>query len=605
MAVEALERDWHFIRPGGATRLPRRYLFLDTEATRDTSEGVERQRFACAVTCAVWGEKGDPRQERWMTFDDPTLLWDYVDSFTRKGRRTVLWAHNLGYDVRISDALRELPRLGWRLETHNLSSRSVWLTWVKDEARLDMVDSASVFPHKLATVGKLVGLGKRELPVSADRGVGLFSRCWSDVEILRTAILAYLEWIEEEDLGGFRPTGAAQAWAAFKRKFAPKGLLVHGDTWALRAERRAMWTGRCEAYWHGELNKQVVHEWDFEMAYPRIAQTEDVPVRLVGPMPEDFNWHGALTSKYTTILAECDIETSVPVVPAAHAGNVLWPVGRFRTTLWAPEIKLALDEGAKVHIVQAWLYRKGPALKQWAQWVTEQVRETGQDGPGWKHAVLKYWSRALIGRFAMTHARWEWSYDSPWDRICVIQGWDRTTKTTFQELQIGRDVWENRGQVEWQDSMPMVTGYVQSVCRVWMWRLLRAVPDQATLYCDTDSILVTDQHRVEMETIANEHPEWGLRLKRSWDGFACWGPHQFRTGHMVRVSGIPRTAERVDADHFAGQVWDTLQGSLLRATPDQVVVRPRVWHLSRVDKRRTGPPLGWTSPISLPPDQPP
>lgn len=599
MAVEALDREWHVLKPGGQTRMPRRHLFLDCEAFRETENGLERQRFACAVTCATWGEKGAARKEQWMTFDDPSLLWSHIDGFTRKGTRTVVWAHNLGYDIRISDALHELPRLGWRLQTHNLSTRTVWLTWKRGSTRLDMVDSASVFPHKLATLGKLVGLGKLSLPVDPGRGVGLVSRCWRDVEILRTAVLSYLDWIEAGDLGSFRPTGAAQAWAAFRRKFCPPGLLVHGDVVALRAERRAMWTGRCEAYWHGELERQVVHEWDFEMAYPRIAASHNVPVRYVGPMLEDFDWRATLDSPFTTILAEVDVETELPVVPTSFAGNVVWPGGRFRTTLWAPEIKLALDSGAKVHIVQAWVYRKGPALKRWAEWVMEQVRETGQNGPGWKHAVLKYWSRALVGRFAMTHARWEYAYDSPWDRICVTQGWDRTTGTEFQELQIGRDVWENRGQVEWRDSMPMVTGYIQSVCRVWMWELLQAVPDHATLYCDTDSILVTDSHASEMTTVSNKHPEWGLRLKRSWDGFACWGPHQFRTGRMLRVSGIPKTASRVDDDHFAGEVWDTLHGSLLRATPDQVVVRPRVWHLSKVDKRRVGPALGWTRPVRV------
>lgn len=605
MGVEAIEREWHLVGRGGATLMPRRFIFLDAEAVRTTEQAVERQTFGCAVTCGVWGDKGDKRREAWMTFDDYELLWNYVDSFTRKGTRTVLWAHNLAYDVRITSALRELPRLGWKLETHNLAARTVWLTWRKGTARLDMTDSASIFPAKLATVGKLFGVGKLPLPKVDSGGVGLFSRCWRDVEILRTAILSYLDWIETEDLGTFRSTGAAQAWAAFRRKFVGPPLLVHGDTLALRAERRAMWTGRCEAYWHGELERQVIHEWDFSLAYPRIAASHSVPVRLVAPIPPDFNWLGALDSPHQTILAEVDITTELPVVPVAHDGQIVWPTGRFRTTLWGPEIKLAIDEGAQVSLVDGYLYRKGPALKGWAEWIIAAIDEAAKGREAWKAVVLKHWSRALIGRFAMTHARWEYAYESPWDRICTVQGWDRTTSTPFQELQIGHDVWENRGQVEWRDSMPMVTGYIQSVCRVWLWRLLRAVPERATLYCDTDSILVTDQHAAAVDEIAQAHPEWGLRMKRSWSGFAFWGPHQFRTGQMLRVSGVPRDAAKIDADTVAGVVWETLAGSLARATADQVVIRPRVWHLSKVDRRRIGPRIGWTRPLCLPEAEPP
>lgn len=599
------ERVWHWLTPGGSTRLPRRHIFLDTESYFDVRGSQRHQRFAVAVTCATWGDKGHNRQQQWMTWDDPALLWNYVDGVTRPNQRTVLWTHNLGYDVRIADGLRELPRLGWRLQTHNLSARGAWLTWTKEDRRLDMVDSISVFPAPLSTVGKLLGIGKLPLPPDGVGGVGLFARCWRDVEILKTGVEAYLEWLETEDLGSFRASGAAQAWAAFRRKFLPKGLLVHADAEALAAERRAMWTGRCEAYWHGELGFQVVHEWDFTAAYPEIARQVDVPMRFVGELPNLDDYALYIDNPRTTILAEVDIETSVPVVPAAHAGNVLWPVGRFRTTLWAPEIRLAIAEGATVTPVRVWLYRTGPALKEWAEWTLGELDRAGRDGPTWKALVLKHWSRALIGRLAMTYTNWEYQYDVPFDQFGLIHGWDRDSEQHFRQLQIGQDVWEDKGQTEWRDSMPQITGFVQSECRVRMYKLIKAAPEQAVLYCDTDSILVTDMHVAAMQQVANDHPEWRLRLKRSWQGFALWGPHQFKTGQMLRTSGVPKTAVQVGQDDFRGEVWDTLEGSLSRGMPDRVVIRSRVWHLNKVDVRRDGPALGWTRPVRLPEDQPP
>jgi hypothetical protein len=590
---------WHYVKPNETTRVPRRHIFLDTEAHRDRVPGGEEQRWAIAVACFRVARPDRPAHEHWSTWDDPEIMWKEIDQWCGASGRTILWTHNLGYDSRISEMFTVLPRHGWRLMAHNLVGKGTWLIWRKNRTTLTMCDSASVFPTTLGKVGTTLGLSKLPLPTEDSRCVGLYSRCWRDVEILRTGIVAYLEWLEHEDLGNWQLTGAGQSWAAFRHKFMDRRLLVHADTEALAAERRAMWTGRCEAYWHGEIGYQVVHEWDFTLAYARIAQQTAVPVRLLGPMPDDYPWRQILTSTATALLAEVRVTTRLPVVPASQDGRILWPVGTFTTTLWDVEIRAALDAGASVEVVHGWLYHKAPALRKWADWVVDQLARVERGEGTWHYLVLKHWARALIGRFAMTYTRWdEWAH-SPQSLVRAHDVYDRTTGETFRTVQIGQTMWRDAGMEEWSESMPMVTGYVQAVCRVRYWDLYRAAPPGSVLYGDTDSILVTDQHSAAIGEIAAAHPEWGLRLKRSWQGFAVWGPRQIRTGELVRVSGVPRSAARTDRHTFAGEVWETLPGALARGHAGQVVIRDRVWHIRGVDRRRAGPEIGWTHPIEL------
>lgn len=597
-------RQWHYIRPNETTRVPRSHIFVDTEAAMTRTPYGHIQQWAIGVAC-FRDQRPDRRaRERWETFDDPLLMWRAVDTWVGKSGRTILWCHNLGYDARISEMFELLPSMGWMLVAHNLVGKGCWLMWRKGRASLTMVDSASVFPCELLRVGNAIGLPKLPLPSTVDNGVGLYSRCWRDVEILRGAILQYLDWLEREDLGNWQLTGAGQSWATFRHRFMDKRLLVHDDVDALRAERRAMWTGRCEAYWHGELGFQVVHEWDLSLAYPRIARETNVPVRLLGPMPRDYPWQQQLSSTGTAILATCTVTTEVPVVPTVHDGRIVWPVGRFNTTLWDVELKAAIDAGATVTIHEGWLYHKAPALKKWGEWVVGQLEDMGDGDGGWRYIVLKHWARALIGRFAMTYTRWDEWATHPIPNVRAMDVYDRRTGETFRTVQIGQTMWRDSGPEEWQNSMPMVTGYIQACARVRLWQIMQECPPGSVLYVDTDSVLVTDMHSAALAEVARRHPEWGLRLKRSWQGFAIWGPRQIRTGSMIRVSGVPKGAVRAGKRTFRGQIWETLPGSLVRGHGMAVHTHDREWQIKGVDHRRVGPPIGWTEPHRLPYPEP-
>jgi len=592
-------RVWHYIKPNETTRIPRRHIFLDTESVQTKVMTGAIQTWRLGVACFRIAEKGRKPRETWGEYLDPGELWAAVTDFARKDSRTVVWAHNMGYDIRISEAFTRLPALGWRLDSHNLAPRGTWATWRRDTATLVMVDSASIYPTTLAAVGKAFGLAKEDLPQWTDDADVWMRRCRVDVEILRIAIITYLDWLETEDLGNWQLTGAGQSWAIFRHRFLSCKMLVHNDLDALAAERRALWTGRCEAYWHGTLDGQVIHEWDFSLAYARIAQTSPVPVRLVGPMPPGYPWRSILDSDKTALLACVTVTTDVPVVPTHHDGRILWPVGRFETTLWDVEIGAALRAGAVVEVHSGWLYRLRPALHEWAKWLIDQMEDRPQETPTWRKLILKHHARALIGRMAMTYTSWEkeGEVDDPILRRSTV--YDRDSGESWEMMQLGGTVWRDMGRTEWAQSMPMVTGYVQAIARVRLWDVMQALPREALLYVDTDSILVTDRWEPTIAAIAATPAGAGLRLKRSWDGFAIYGPRQIRTGVENRFSGIPKRARRTGRHTYSGEIWESVSASLRSGAANRVVTRDREWTLKGVDRRRTGPDLGWTNAIRV------
>lgn len=593
------DRVFHYVKRGDSARIPRRHIFLDTESVSERTRTGRRQRWRVGVAAHRIAEKNRPVRESLAVHDDPESLWRSVSEVTRGRNRTVLWAHNLGYDVRIADAFTVLPALGWRCIQHNLANRGTWLHWKRGEATLLMVDSQAVFPVPLQTLAIARGVSKIQLPGEDDDRALWVARCTRDVEILRDAMVDYLAWLEAENLGSWQLTGAGQSYAAFRSRFLTHSMLVHADVDALSAERRAMWTGRCEAYWRGRTGRVGVEEWDLSLAYARIARDSYVPTRFIGEIDPRTDLKGLLGRRCYAVLADVEIETSVPVAPCKVDGRVAWPVGSFRTTLWGPELALALEVGATVQPSRIWLYQATPALKQWAEWIIDGLESKDGTIPGWLYIVLKHWARALIGRFGMQYTEWL-SYGVTSDlRLLHSDVYDTTTGETYSLSHVGHNVFRQGEEIEWGQSQPAITGWVMSAARVWLWRLLEAMGPRAVLYADTDSFYTTGEHHETARQLAASKLGDGLRLKATHRGAVILGPRQVITDSKPRIAGLPSRAEQLPDGTFAGEIWTSLQAGLRKGITDTVPTHDRKWTIKGVDHRRAPGADGWTVPIRV------
>lgn len=592
--------SYHYVRASGTMRFPRRHVFLDTEAHTVKTGKAYTQQWRVGVATFREAPKNRPARIDTRVYYDPGPLWTDVDAFAKPRHRTVLWTHNLGYDLRISGALEALPRMGWALEAWNMMPQGTWMVWRKDTRTLTMVDAAAVFPTSLAQLAKAFQTAKLPLPAEdapADRWV---SRCARDVQVLHDAVTAYLDWLERERLGSWQLTGTGQAWAAFRHRFLTNRMLVHWDEHAREAERRAIWTGRTEAYYHGVIIGTRVDEWDLTAAYPRIAKRHNVPTELVRTLPDGADMWKWVDRDGYAVLAEVDVVTDQPLVPTERDGRICWPVGTFTTTLWDPELRLLRDAGASVNVRRAWVYRAEPALQEWATWILKIVASKEDSVPAWVRLIAKHWGVALIGRCAMRRQQWRYLGETPRAACRWWHNKDLDTGEVTDLVQVGTSLWQSDGDADWSESMPAVTGWVTSRVREIMTRIWLQLGDQVALYMDTDSILVRAEHHHLVARIARRHPELGLRVKRSWRRVSIHGPRQIITDQRVRVSGVPVRAVKMPDGTLAGEVWESLRTAIASRRPSVVRISPRRWRLRGVDTRRLGAGDGWTRPVRLP-----
>lgn len=597
--MDSPERQWHYVSPNEQTRIPRRHIVMDAGARSTRTKWGHEWTWRTGHAWFARNAKGRKLNHHEQSYANPEELWEDITAFCVSNGRTVLWAHNVGWQLRIAQAFTILPRLGWELVAHNLIPHGSWLIWRNESKSLTIVDVASVWPKLVPEIGKMFGMAKPAIPTDSDDLETWDVHCRQTVRILATAVINYLGWIEREDMGNWQLTGAGQSWSAYRHKWMRHRLLVHADQEASAAERRAMWTGRCEAFWRGTMLRQVVHEWDLHVAYARIARDHNVPTRLIAPMPPRHNWREVLDNPRVALLAQVTVDTEVPSVPSEVDGRIIWPVGRFDTTLWDVEIRQAIDDGATVTVNQGWLYHAEPALHDWAVWCIWALSAPDEVIPAWIKAIVKHWVRALVGRFAMQYSNWDqWATSEVMgaERFTLI---DEVDNETVDVMHIGAQLWRESGVQDWGQSMAAITGYVMSALRVRLWRLVQQLPREAVLYVDTDSILATDRWYDAISRLARTPSGDGLRLKTSWDGFSIYGPRQLVTGKRVRMAGVPLRASRTQRHEFQGEVFESVDVALRAGRTGMVRAVDRTWHTSGRDRRRGGPPIGFTTPIRV------
>lgn len=598
----------HYLQPLQKTALPARHVIFDTETQLTRRAGALEHRYATGAVGGFVFPDGAPSIAGTIS-ETPELLWESITGACRKGARTVAWAHNLSFDLRVSEALRWLPRQGFHLQGIVLERTASWASWTsKEHGSLICCDLYAWLPRTLDDIAREMGVSRETWDgerYAAATLPELQARCVGDVQVTRQAVQALLAWLQAEDCGPFRLTGSGQAHACWRKRFGAgktqnvvegqnPGVWVHGDPALRQIEREAMWTGRCEAWRHGEIDGPL-YEYDMNLAYCRIAATHPLPVHYRGEHGligyEQFKT--MLTEGYA-VLAEVDVhDIDIPVVPARVGERMIWPVGEFSTVLWDPEVCL-LGEYAAFTIKRCWTYHTGPALKPMAEWIIHGLGNA--DTPAPIRLLLKHWARALIGRMALRYRRWEPYGDMP-DLDCLLWVGHDEDGLPVENLQVGHERFTLAELEETETSVPQITGWVMSQCRAQLWGAVQVAGAHNILYMDTDSLLVNVPGHMALQQ--SFYMLDSLEKKAKWDHATIHGPRNIELDQDRRLSGVPRQSVRKGPLEWEGTVMRGVKESIVRGELDHVAQLDRTYHVNTTDPRRERYPDGSTRPYRL------
>lgn len=631
------KRAPHYLTRLSSSSRPRRYLYVDTEtfARDDVSHETHTFRIASAIT-----ERWSKRLGEWIRsdpvhFEDATTLWQFVSKFSIKSNRTVMWCHNLGFDLRISDAFDILPELGWRFDVVRMNDEVSWCRCVRkrDGATLLLCDTFAWLPMSLESIAHLMGTRKQDLPDMDDMDVDKwFARCDSDVTITADAWGVIRDWLDDID-APWRFTAPSQAWSIWRKDFLNDKVLVHDDVESLSAERTAAYAGRAESFWNGTV-KGRFEEWDFRHAYAAICAMASLPVRRRTPftsapyyIDQAYSYMERGESAFdlgcnseSVGLVRCEVQAAlnansdvdVPVLPIRQivsGGRVIWPVGHFESVWWLPELLAAEQAGQlqNVTIKAVSWYDCSPVLANWGRWVIEQIECDAERGRSAVIAqVAKHMSRTIVGRFGMMVSDYVKTNTMSFNDVSsgwLIDGSD-SRMDPRRMMQIGDQVYVESEKEEATESVPQVMSYVMMLTRL---RLLEAITAAGGLpnvvYCDTDGLIVTPTGA----RLLSANPDvvsGALRRKATYSRLTLFGPKQLMLDNRPRIAGLPFGASRPSEQNSDGS-WNVTKFERTRASMEsgrasEVRVANVSVHPIGRDGRRSKPTDGViTGPISV------
>lgn len=570
--------------------MPPRMVAFDTESRSSRNGDSETQtwRTGCAIRWRTDLKTGDHAEAG--VFGTDLGMWGWIADFCRKGTRTVAWAHNLGHDLRISSALTILPQLGFELEWCNLDQNVSCMTWRSDYGTLVLADTYTWVPLSINAIGPETGLGKLSMPGDNADEDTWNAYCMRDAQVVYRIASDLYRFIRSSHLGNWQPTGAGMAYSAWRHRFLGDKVLVHADDGALEAERAAMHTGRAEAWRHGLISGVKWTEVDMTNAYLTIGRECDLPRKLRFRTGKISIAQYRRLADSSRVLCLCHVVTAQPCVPARINGREMWPEGQFDTWLWDTEIDCALRYGAAVSVLQAYVYARAPILRNWAEWCAGILSDTGSEVSPIVRTWVKHSSRALIGRVALKTRQWEVFGANPEGITGITRLTDPQTRKTWRLMHVGDKTMIEADEGESENSIPMVTSWIMSECRVRLWDAMNCAGLEHIAHVDTDSILTDPAglERLQAAGIASPGASW--HVKGTWATLDIWGPRCYSRGRERIMAGVPGKARQVADGRFEGEKWASLATDLETREDGVVTTRKDTWTVRRRDPRRDDAP---------------
>ena len=557
----------HYLRPAAADWSPDAVLtFRVASRERPIPEGIELRPQAWAARLRLRHQPASHRDKvtDFMGLDVKhlTMLVDRLGS-----THDELWclAYNMGSDLALTALPEALCWKGWAFVSCYLGQEANYWVLAQDGRRLVVTDTWSWLRSDLTDIAKDL---KRRLyklppgPVGSDHYAALAR---SQCDILDRSMSQVMDWWDGAELGRFGVTGAGCAWSALRRRLPEKTLCTGPGPVRTPWERGAVYGGRREVYRVGRFSGTNVADYDFVNAYTVLAGYHALPKapasQFEGDPPsaawdDDAGWD---------MIADAVIETDAPIVPARIGADVWWPTGRFQARLPGPELRWAVEAGAKVTVLGGWWYRMTYNLREHSWWLQDLLGAPAGTVPAPVRRMAKGWQRSTWGRMATrttevvrtepaTHLGWH-----------LETGQDLATGTPLDRLTVGGTTYVLAKDVEPSNGSVAVWAFLESYCRVALAKMLATRDPGRVLACDTDGWL---ERRATGKAVW-QMPDVPLPLKvvrkSLWREVTISGPSNLVTAHQVRHPGIRKDATPAGDGTFVWHDQPSLRWQLERA----------------------------------------
>ena len=591
----------HYIPRNESSAQPSRFIFAAVETEARPMAGGLTNNVVKAWAAHVWIRPRSRQPEREAVVYGATIEeWaQLLELMMAKGRRVIVVFHKAGYALQCLGGPAELSRRGWTVTRAVVDTHRTILRATFGGGSITVLDMANYLSRSLDELGELVGVASWPELASSANDDAARARAAHSARIVGVAFRRYLALCRDNDLGHFATTLARQSSNAFRHRFMTHQILVHPFDEVSALERSAYYGGRNECYRMGELTAGPYTKLDINSAFAAVMRTEQFPTAYesTAQSPTLASVERALSTRCA--VARVLIETDEPVYPVHHEDRLIFPVGRFWTTLCTPELAHAIARKRILAYETVAYYKRAPVFTRFVDGIYPLRVAARADGRRFDAAIWKQVLVSLYGRFGMRLTRWEkvgTEAGLPDERT---REYSADTGQTTEFRRIGGLVEISGKDEDAPETFTAIAAHVASSARVLLWRYMTKAGRDHVVYCDTDGLIVDAAGARAVAAWVDADKLGYLKVEETADAIEIGGTKTYRMGGRLRQRG-----RRASAVSLGG--WDYRQtqttGLLAAASMGHIggaVTRVVERHLAGDYRAGTVDDLGRVSPLRL------
>lgn len=491
-----------------------------------------------------------------LTFKTVDDFITILKTYCKSRRKVYVFAHNIKFDIMVMNLPIELDKHDIKSSLPVINERLfIWHMDIGNSSAL-FLDTANYGVISVEQLGNDLGYEKLSVDFDSVSESDLITYCRRDVEILEKFMLEYIRFIWTNNLGTFRRTLASQSLAAWRTRFMTKSLCLHNEERVLAMERSAYHGGRVECFRLGKLPEQDYYYLDVNSMYPYIMKTSSVPTKLLydtGSVSVD-KLDRYVHEHY--VIADVEIETDTPAYPILYQSRLIFPVGKFITTLHQREIIYALHHNHIQGVFNTSLYKFGKVFEDYVNFFYKVKVDSKQAGNLSWYTIAKLLQNSLYGKLAqagvhqeITYGEYERTIQRYYGKVLNDPNYESMINwfgTQVKEVKHGESTF----------SFPATAGAITANARMLLLSYIECANWRNVIYCDTDSLIVNYDGFCNLFGDIDSTRLGALKLEKSSYHCHIYGPKDYEFGEEIRHKGIPSKAIRT-----ADNNWRVLQFS--------------------------------------------
>lgn len=535
--------DGYLSRLSRITRI-KRAIFFDTEThiVHNPDKSIDFPfRLGYAIYCEYDATGAITKQEE-LPFYERTEFIKFIVSHLTKRTRLYVFAHNIGFDLRVIGLRDLLKELDGKSEPPIINQK-IFIFDVRTESGLvTFLDTANYGVTTVKSLGQDMGYPKLSVDFDTVGDDELMTYCHRDTQIIAEFVYTLQKFLIDNGLGPTKHTLASQALATFRYKFMYHAPYMHTNEQALRLEQEGYKGGRTECFHIGALPPGMYYYVDVNSIYPYAMKLDTLPIKLLGYSESVSIKHLKVRVKTRYVIADVLLKTEDNAYPYTDGGKLLFPVGTYRTVLHSPELELALENDQVVHCYRCAVYQQGAIFDRYVDFFYGLKQEYTTQGNTSFRYIAKLFLNSLYGKFGQDKVIREKIGITAKSKIFRVPAINMDTKERYAEIcWLGVIIRETRGG-ETPHTFKGLAGAVTSHARRLLWDYIEIAGRANVFYTDTDSLIVNQQGYDNLAEYLDPLTLGYFKLEKQDTQVEIFGPKDYTFGDIVHHKGIPTSS---------------------------------------------------------------